>query len=110
MAEKTEDQLFALNYTRRLDEVLKNDPSKSVKDADDEAKTKATEDTKTQMGVYIRDREFYRRVSKYLAIIVVIVILCSTLLIGLGKSPTDGLIAIGSGAVGALIGLFTAQK
>jgi uncharacterized protein (DUF1800 family) len=110
MAEKTEDQIYAMNYQRAMNDVVKKDPSKSLKDADEEATKIATEDTKKQVAAFIEDKEFYRRVALYLTTIVLVVVAGSVILIGIGKAPTDGIIAIGSGAVGALIGIFSTQK
>jgi uncharacterized protein (DUF1015 family) len=110
MAEKTEDQIYAVNYHRAMADVLKNDPLKNLQDADNEAKKQATEDTKKEVAAYIEDKMFYRLVAKYLTVIVLAVVLGSVLLLGIDKAPTDGIIAIGSGAVGALIGIFSTQK
>ena len=100
------DQNFAVNYKVAMADILKADPNISVKDADQQATKAANEAT----VAYKADPTFYRIAIILLTIIVLAVVLGSVFLLNNGKSPTDGVIAIGSGAVGALIGLFSSQK
>ena len=91
-------------------ESIKKDPTKSVKEVDEEATKKAEKETQEQVAAFMKDKIFYRQVAGYLTLIVLLVVVGGVILIGIGKSPSDGIIAIGSGAVGALIGIFSTQK
>jgi len=47
----------------------------------------------------------YRWVILFIGVSVLLVIIAVSILVGLGKTPPDGLIAIGSAAVGAMAGI-----
>ena len=55
---------------------------------------------------YERDARFYRAVVRWLGLTIVISIVAVAMLVGIGKPIPDGLIAIGSAAVGAMAGVF----
>ena len=94
---------YPIFYKEEVDRLAKDDPDLSVK----EAAVKADQKAKEKDEAYKHDPIFYRGLLGGLVIIVLVVVLGSIYLIGIGKTPTDGIIAIGSGAVGALIGLFS---
>jgi hypothetical protein len=49
--------------------------------------------------------DIYRWVIKFLGVAILLVILVVAVLVGLGKTTPDGVIAIGSAAVGAMAGI-----
>ncbi len=49
--------------------------------------------------------DIYRWVIKFLGIAIILVIIVVAILVGLGKTVPDGIIAIGSAAVGAMAGI-----
>ncbi len=102
-------QRFAVNYENAINEILTQDPGIPLKDAVDKAKNKAEEVTQLQ-AAYFQDPIFYRTAMKLLAAITLIVVLGGLILTYMGKTPSDGLIAIGATSVGALAGIFSAQK
>jgi hypothetical protein len=59
---------------------------------------------------YQRDKAFYRIAVALLGIAGLAVITGSTYLFAIGEDPSDGLIAIGSAAIGGLVGIFNKGK
>lgn len=59
---------------------------------------------------YEGDERFYRIVAYSLGIAISLSVVCSLIAILYGESVPNGITAIGSGAVGALAGVFTASK
>ena len=55
---------------------------------------------------YATDPLFYRAVVRWLGFTIIISIVAVAVLVGIGKPIPDGLIAIGSAAVGAMAGVF----
>jgi hypothetical protein len=100
------DPRFAVHYNLAIDDLAKTNPNMTLA----EAVPAATEKAKTSTAAYQEDPTFYRYAIILLTVIVLAVVATATLLVGLGKAPSDGIVAIGSGAVGALIGLFSSQK
>ena len=49
--------------------------------------------------------DIYRWVIKFLGVAILLVIIVIAILVGLGKTPPDGIVAIGSAAVGAMAGI-----
>jgi small-conductance mechanosensitive channel len=94
---------YPVFYTEEMKKIVQNNPKISIEDAEKEADKKARE----RDVVYKQDPIFYRWLLLGLVLIVIIVVIGSILLIAIGQKPSDGIIAIGSGAVGALIGLFS---
>jgi hypothetical protein len=85
---------------------------KAIEDLDpktplSEAVQKATKEANEVQPAWFNDVKFFRYAVLGLIIITLVVIVCSTIVIGLGETPVDGLIAIGSAAVGALVGIFS---
>lgn len=105
----TTKKLFAVNYQNAMNKILDQSPDMPLKEAVPKAEDTANEVTQDQ-AAYLQDPVFYRNAEVLLATIVLLVVLGSLILIYVGKTPTDGVIAIGSGAVGALIGTFSAQR
>ena len=95
---------YAIYYANDIKELAKKEPDLPVSQASEKADKSATE--KVQ-AAYINDPIFFRTLIWLLAVIVVVVVVGSIGLSFVGKSASDGVIAIGSGAVGALIGLFS---
>jgi len=93
-----------LFFKESINKIAKESPetnvSDAVKTAEEEAEVKAK-------FAYTQDKIFYRRLLYCLTIIIALVIIGSIFLTYSGKTMSDGIIAIGSGAVGALIGLFS---
>lgn len=104
---------YAENYPANLEKIAKNiieqNPELPLNEVISQATQPAKEATQNQ-AAFITDPIFYRNAEYLLAFIVALVVLGSLILLYVNKTPTDGLIAIGSGAVGALIGLFSTQK
>ena len=94
---------YPIFYKEEIDNIARNEPELSIKDA----VAKADQKAKEKDAIYTQDPIFYRALLCGLVLIVLTVVVGSIYLIGIGKAPTDGIIAIGSGAVGALIGLFS---
>lgn len=59
---------------------------------------------------YEGDERFYRIVAYSLGVAISLSIVCSLIAVLYGESVPNGITAIGSGAVGALAGVFTASK
>ena len=59
---------------------------------------------------YERDEKFYRIVALSLGSAISLSIVCSLVAVLYGESVPNGITAIGSGAVGALAGVFTASR
>ena len=59
---------------------------------------------------YERDQLFYRMVVVSLGTAISLSIICSAITVICSGSVPDGITAIGSGAVGALAGVFTASR
>ncbi len=97
---------YPIFYTEEIKKLEKERPSLTIgeagKEADEVAKVR-------DAAIYTQDIGFYWVLLVGLVSIVVIVVLGSIGLIAMGKEPSDGIIAIGSGAVGALIGLFSSK-
>lgn len=102
-------QRFAVNYENAINEILSQDPNISLREADDKAKNTAEEVTRIQ-AAYFQDPIFYRTTMILLASITLLVVLGSLVLTYMGKIPSEGIIAIGASAVGALAGIFSAQR
>lgn len=100
---------YSKNFEDAIQTIMKQEPDIGLDDAVSKAKETAEKTTQAQ-AAYINDPVFYRTAVYLLAIIVLLVVGGSFWLIYLDKTPTDGIIAIGSGAVGALIGLFSNPK
>lgn len=100
---------YPKNFEDAMKTILKQDPNTPLDDAVSKAKETAEKVTQIQ-AAYTQDPMFYRTAEVLLAIIVLLVVGGSMYLINAGKTPTDGIIAIGSSAVGALIGVFSTQK
>ena len=62
----------------------------------------------TARDAYRTDKHFYRVIAYSLGIAIGLSIVCSTAAFVCTKEVPDGVIAIGSAAVGALAGIFTA--
>ncbi|MDO8841790.1 hypothetical protein [Methanocalculus sp.] len=56
------------------------------------------------------DEWVFRGVIAFLGIAVIATIAGALILVGLGKTPPEGIIAIGSAAVGAMAGILTPRK
>ncbi|MHB8053425.1 MAG: hypothetical protein ACYDEZ_09115 [Methanoregula sp.] len=109
--QKTDEQRFASNLNVEISNLAKQNPELPLKDALPQATKAATKKTQEEKAAYLTDPLFYRTAEVLLTVIVLAVVLGSIWLLSIGKSgPSDGIIAIGSGAVGALIGLFSTQK
>jgi hypothetical protein len=59
---------------------------------------------------YTESKNFYFTAEIILGVTIFVVILGNFYLLSSGKTTSDGIIAIGSAAVGALAGLFSASK
>lgn len=95
---------YKIYYANDINELAKKEPDLPISKAAEKAHISAAE--KTQVA-YISDPIFYRSLIRLLAAIVLVVVVGSIGLSFMGKSASDGVIAIGSGAVGALVGLFS---
>ncbi|MGA9085334.1 MAG: hypothetical protein ACLQMU_01350 [Methanoregula sp.] len=104
-----EQQRFAAHYNLAMNDLLNKNPEMPLKDAVHKA-TQTAKDATQKDAVYTQDPIFYRTAEILLAIIVLVVVVGSIWLFSISKAPSDGIIAIGSGAVGALIGVFSTQK
>ena len=102
-------QRFAVNYENAMNEILTQDPGIPLREAVDRAKNTAEEITKIQ-AAYVQDPIFYRTAMILLASIILLVVLGGLILTYMGKNPSEGILAIGATAVGALAGIFSAQK
>lgn len=102
-------QRFAVNYENAMNRILNQDSEISLREADDKAKNIAEEVTQIQ-AAYFQDPIFYRTAMKLLSAVILIVVLGSLFLVYVGKTPSEGIIAIGASAVGALVGIFSTQK
>ncbi|OPY31259.1 MAG: hypothetical protein A4E32_01709 [Methanomassiliicoccales archaeon PtaU1.Bin124] len=91
-------------------QIAKEGIRKSNPDIDEASLDKAANVATEQILAYQNDTEFYRRLIMYLTIIVLVVVVGTMVLLGMGKDSNDGLIAIGSAAVGALVGIFSTSK
>ncbi|WP_048042795.1 hypothetical protein [Methanosarcina mazei] len=100
---------YPANFEKIAKDIIEQNPDLPLKEVVSQAAQPAKEATQNQ-SAFITDPIFYRNAEFLLAFIVALVVLGSLILIYVDKTPTDGLIAIGSGAVGALIGSFSTQK
>jgi hypothetical protein len=92
----------ALYYHDASERILKEQPGISGKELDEQARAEAE---KKQLA-YEEDKWFYRILIILLAGVVLTVVIGSFVIIATGHDTTDGIIAIGSAAVGALVGIF----
>jgi hypothetical protein len=65
---------------------------------------------KSRAPVFLGDIVFYRLALKSLFIVLIIAIAALTLSVYLGKGGTEGLVAVASGGIGAMAGLFAIQR
>ena len=63
-----------------------------------------------QRLAYESDQKFFRIVALSLGVAISLSIVCSLIAVLCGESVPNGITAIGSGAVGALAGVFTASR
>jgi hypothetical protein len=98
---------FKAKYDVRANEILKANPNDSPEQIKAKLQKVAEE---TARDVWHGDKVFFRYAIVLLGIIVLVVVFVAGYLLANGKTPTDGIIAIGSGAVGALVGLFSSSK
>ncbi|MEZ5336499.1 MAG: hypothetical protein R2741_15415 [Methanolobus sp.] len=103
------EENFPKNFNKVARTILEENPSKPVEEVIAEATEEAKKVTKEQ-AVYIYDKEFYRVAIWFLGLIVLAVVIGGLFLTYFDKSPTDGIIAIGSAAVGAIVGIFSTSK
>jgi len=64
-----------------------------------------TAPTEYNMKKLKEESSIYRWVILFIGVSVLLVIIAVSILVGLGKTPPEGLIAIGSAAIGAMAGL-----
>lgn len=92
------------SVTKEVSEELnKGEADVTVKEVIDHIEKKGT-------PAYQDDPVFYRYAVLFLGIAIVISIIALTFSIYRGNGGTEGLIAVASGGIGALAGLFGAQK
>ena len=99
--------------TPTYDDALKESLTKTAQETPDlpikAALEKASKEA-SERAVYSQDTWFYRGLLMGLIFIVITVVVGSIILSLQKDTMSDGIIAIGSGAVGALIGLFSQNR
>lgn len=88
-----------------LDTISKSAPNISFVDAN-----KIADEVVKSVPIYTQDKWFYRGVAISLAVIVGIVLVGGIILIGTGHEMSEAMIALGSAAVGGLVGIFATSK
>jgi hypothetical protein len=87
-----------------LDAIRKIDQTMSIQKANEIAAEVAKE------PIYFQDKWFYRSVAIGLVAIVLIVVIGCLAILYNDKDISDALIALGSAAVGGLVGIFATNK
>jgi hypothetical protein len=102
----TIDKNLEYKVRENLAKVKNIDPS-NVSKEEAEAAAGAAYDA---IEAYKKDTQFFRYVISFLFIIVIVVVIGVIYLLFNSKTQTDGLISIGSVAVGALAAIFVKTK
>ncbi|MCO5381179.1 MAG: hypothetical protein NHB15_02890 [Methanosarcina barkeri] len=95
-----------IKHVGNMDENKKAD----IKTAVSQAVENAANNVIMSVPAYTESKNFYFTAEIILGVTIFVVILGNFYLLSSGKTTSDGIIAIGSAAVGALAGLFSASK
>ena len=108
----TLEDLIDVHIARAFRRLAAENSRKSINIlSTDELWAKAEEEGKISgTQAWEKDKTFFRIAVWLLGIAGFLVIIGVVYLCAIGKNPSDGLIAIGSAAIGGLVGIFTTTK
>lgn len=94
-----------------INSIVKEVVQTNIPNATTEQKEKIANEVKEKVAsIFHQDRWFYRGVMLSLAAVAIIVVFGSILMTSTGHTIDTAIVAIGSAAVGGLVGIFTATE